>query len=796
MSRTSNLLDSSQALTVFLRLETVACAISLGLIGIWCMHFVGNRAIILGDGTPDIQLVYSPGYSTLSVFLPIIGLTIAFSAAEYPSRLPRLHWVALGCTGIFAGLSIVGMHYIGNFGISNYSLDYVPRFLVASIIIAIGDCAAVLILFYTWREKWISAWWKRLLCAAFLAGGVSAMHFTASTHCVYRFKHLNDHSAIRSRDVQVAVAGGLCGTAVIITFCVLFVTRYRARARKRSSQKVMLASAMFDPDGRIMVTTEGVLPAREITDKYNHRTFSEDFDTAHPVFQWIFRVTRSWSGVSELIPKMKSHLNAHRASKQDDSRPSSSSSSAVYDLDTYSDYAVVFRERFCTAAASLASSMHIPVEKVGVLYDDIVDTGTLQAQDRFGKRRTIVLENSMSDVEMGFQEKLFGRGQLLFLTRSLSAEDVDKMLNAGYKFATIQHVGRNIAETMQIPLSTLEVHVSSLRRYVENLSTLEKPGTWLSCFAMIPKANTKGFDVAVKRDEHDQLPDVQLLPSEPLPWQADFLRRMDSKAAPNCMAFLEDRNRRDTGRSLEEQDFAVLVLQSMVKLSQILPGPWFQTARFYGSPVQAHYSQPLRDRAPLTIMYSFVVCTDLHTPIEACCNIKRVPLSFFNVRQQCYRGSPNQVEFAREIHVEFGPLLARKTTKRENQHASRISAHIPSLGGKKFAKAKAGRPATAHDNSDSNTDSSSDTYELVDKSRSMSESTQEVDVHAERNNFWGGILVSSETTSKTEYTGSKTRDAGLDTSMRVAVGTSRPEDTFVDELVTFARATMPSKVGL
>ena len=156
-----------------LRLDTIAGATALGCIGIWCMHFIGNRAIILGDGTAAIQLVYSPGYSTLSVFLPIVGLIIAFAAAEFPFQSPVLHWAALTCTGVFAGLSVVGMHYIGNFGVSNYDLQYVPRYLAASVVIAIGDCLAVLILFYNWRDKWISDWWKRLLCAMALAGGVS-----------------------------------------------------------------------------------------------------------------------------------------------------------------------------------------------------------------------------------------------------------------------------------------------------------------------------------------------------------------------------------------------------------------------------------------------------------------------------------------------------------------------------------------------------------------------------------------------------------------------------------------------
>ena len=36
------------------------------------MHFVGNRAIILGDGCKEIQLYYNPSFTALSVFLPII----------------------------------------------------------------------------------------------------------------------------------------------------------------------------------------------------------------------------------------------------------------------------------------------------------------------------------------------------------------------------------------------------------------------------------------------------------------------------------------------------------------------------------------------------------------------------------------------------------------------------------------------------------------------------------------------------------------------------------------------------
>ena len=122
------------------------------------MHFIGNRAIILGDGSDDLQLVYNPGFSVLSAFLPIVILVIAFALQEleYGSRKHRS--IALIVTGICSGLSVVGMHYVGNLGISNYHLHYPPGIMAAAFIIAIIDCLTVMVLFYTWREAWISHW--------------------------------------------------------------------------------------------------------------------------------------------------------------------------------------------------------------------------------------------------------------------------------------------------------------------------------------------------------------------------------------------------------------------------------------------------------------------------------------------------------------------------------------------------------------------------------------------------------------------------------------------------------------
>lgn len=73
------------------------------------MHFIGNRAIILGDKHASVeQLSYGVGFTILSVFLPVIGLTVAFSAAELTSNSTMIHWIALTSSGTFAGLSVVG----------------------------------------------------------------------------------------------------------------------------------------------------------------------------------------------------------------------------------------------------------------------------------------------------------------------------------------------------------------------------------------------------------------------------------------------------------------------------------------------------------------------------------------------------------------------------------------------------------------------------------------------------------------------------------------------------------------
>jgi hypothetical protein len=736
------------------------------------------------------------------VFLPVIGLTAAFAAAEYRTAKPLHHWLALSTTGIIAGLSIVGMHYIGNLGTSNYKLQYNPKFLAAAFIIAEGDCLLVLVLFYTWREAWINSWWKRLFCASFLAAGVSAMHFTASVGCRYVFQHYA--TAGRQRDVQVLVAGMLCGAAAVMFLTYLFITRHKVSSNKKRASKVVLTCAVFDPDGRILVNTDGTLPAREITDRYNSVGFTDDFNTAHSVMHWMFRVTYNWAGVSELVPKMKSHLIAQSHNVDVGSRPESPASSTIYDPSTYTDYSIIFRERFCVAAANLASNLHVPLEKLGVLYDRIIETATLP--DSHPVMRSARTSNRQDDIELGtnLRKLVFGKGQILFVVRQVDTEEVNRLLNCGFRFAAVPNVARTIAGSLQVPVTVLESHCIELQRYVRNLETLDKSGTWLGLFAPIAKAHG-GFDIVVNKYAQNQLPDVQLLKNPPQPWQHEFMAGMDGLRPHACIRQMEKRlaiQEERTPQSIREKTFASTFITAIQALDRSLPSEWFNQSHFFAKAHHAHYSAVIGGQVMPTVIYSFVVMADMHVAIDAFDSVARVPMSFFSTRQRCYAGSPDHQNLARDIHAEFGPLFGRKIAK-----APPSSKLRPSGLGRKFKRLESSHGEAPiykeRKSSYTDTDTSSENG-LVDKVEPIAIHASQVhDAESEadngrRDNFWGGIMVNSEMTiqneGRVESSDSNNHNGGM--GLQTAVSTAKQEDTFVEELMSVTRAKfIPPKPG-
>ena len=177
----------------------------MGGISIFSMHYLGDRAIILGDGDIVLQIAYNPAFMALSMFVPIIALLVAFITL---GSNEKVSWLRVSVGGALVGLAMLGMHFLAQAGIWNYTVEYQVGNVVGSGIIAVGATVAALSVFFLLRATWTASWWKRALTAVFLAGAVSGMHWVAELGTRYRLREANttaDTSMSRNSTVIVVI---------------------------------------------------------------------------------------------------------------------------------------------------------------------------------------------------------------------------------------------------------------------------------------------------------------------------------------------------------------------------------------------------------------------------------------------------------------------------------------------------------------------------------------------------------------------------------------------------------------
>ena len=160
------------------------------------------------------------------------------------------------------------------------------------------------------------------------------------------------------------------------------------------------------------------------------------------------------------------------------------------------DYSLLFREMFCVTAQALADSMNLPLERLGIAYDQILETG-------IEKQRSRSLSRRMSPITTSF-----GRGQFLFLVKHASRAETAHFLSSGYRFADPVHIVGNIARAMQIDRTDAESQLGKMGRYTGPSDTFH-PGVHLAFFGMRPNVR-KGFNVMVSENRSHVIPSMQL----------------------------------------------------------------------------------------------------------------------------------------------------------------------------------------------------------------------------------------------------------------------------------------------
>ncbi|KAH6883583.1 hypothetical protein B0T10DRAFT_139565 [Thelonectria olida] len=656
---------------LFNHLLLVSSAVTMGGVAIWCMHFVGNRAIDLANGEPEMQIAYSSGFTAVSFFVPILVLLAAFLAIGTNNAVS---WWRIIVGGFLCGTAVCGMHYLGNASIENYTCVYRPAYVVGAAFIAVVASNVALAMFFVFRAMWANAWWKRAISAVFLAGAVSGMHWCAAMGTRYRLKNIkpegNEHS--RSATVIVVICLSL-GACFIIAVSAILRARNLMKSALRA-QQVTLGAAVFDNGGRILVDPDGFIPSTVVTDSLLEKNTKEGFDIGHPLFQWMFQASRNWSIISTLVGGMRRHVSQlpHSGTHKHRRRGIQLISEHGEMIEQHD---VIFRELFCLAAAALADRLREDLTSVGVLWDEVLPTGAnsmwsqtaahKSPQESHGSGNGDVHENEQGGLnvaEKGLEswQPDSGRGSLMLLIRRVESDrDAERFVSAGYRFAEPHQVSDIIKSSMQIQTPEFETKLRSMWTYTTEQNQTP-PGVHLGFFAIRARVSS-GFEVLVRKGAHHLLPSMALPAKALEKWHAQFLRRFENMSVSKVLQGLKEEA--SLQRSAQETEFACQLSDTIKALREWTQEPLFADAVLTSTIVRVPCrGDKAQDEATMIAMRLVI---PIHSVLSSQ-NCEFVPLSFFKMRQV---SAQFQQEFTRGVHQEFGHVV-KLGDQREGSQAS------------------------------------------------------------------------------------------------------------------------------
>ncbi|CAI7619043.1 unnamed protein product [Penicillium crustosum] len=609
-------------------------SITMGGIGIWCMHFIGNRAIVLGDGEADVQVLYNVAFTGTSFVLPVVVLLFAFYAVGVEEKASYLR-ILLG--GLLTGSSVCGMHYVGQLGISNYRCSYHVANVVGSAIIAIFSSTAALGIFFRWRAAWTDSWWRRGICACLLAGAVSGMHWTAAAGTVYldHNRGLMKGTQLSRSQVVIVCAVLACVACVVLSMCAIIAGRNRRKSTTRANQLV-LACAYFDPTGRIMVTTQAMLPTKKIVDHYIGRTFKDDDLTrTHPTFLWAFRATRNWPVVKDLIPFMRNRLNSEESAIEKHML----SRGVIMDQDTelQTDFDTLFKQLFCVTAQELSNQLSLPLQDLGTLYDDVISTA---------------IPISRISKAMGRSSLRTGKGQIMFTVRQLEKHEATRLGSQGFRFATIEHVTGMLSRRIHVPEANLTESLRDMRDYASSNRGFDE-GVHLISFMMRPTIHDH-FEILTSKGVGNPLPSATLPIKQLQVHHLELISHMEGWSMEACIRYLQSTAAEQAFPNLS--DFRGHFIKSIMSLSQTIPedirGAAQLSSRPLTAPCRSRPSNPETTMRNNCTLITFCVVGTLDTQISNP-DYTFTPFRLFRVQQQVNEAFSDNDDFARELGQEL-----------------------------------------------------------------------------------------------------------------------------------------------
>ncbi|CAG8467762.1 9064_t:CDS:2, partial [Diversispora eburnea] len=204
---------------------------------------------------------------------------------------------------------------------------------------------------------------------------------------------------------RILFGGTFAGTCLGLSLCGLhliasagtsyFNTDVEGDDLNTENSSGTLIGPIYDEKGMILVTNEGYLPYRKITNDNYQQKLEEEFTTYNLVFHWIYRLTHDWESIKKWLSFIEIYIQKFMSPSN--IKPSSPMiiffTSFITQLFTNSiPYSIQFRGMFIHHAKLLSESLNISLEESGILYDRIIDTGIFKNVNEKGKGKENDLE--------------------------------------------------------------------------------------------------------------------------------------------------------------------------------------------------------------------------------------------------------------------------------------------------------------------------------------------------------------------------------------------------------------------
>lgn len=413
--------------------------------------------------------------------------------------------------------------------------------------------------------------------------------------------------------------------------------------------------------------------------------FDELFDINHQLFCWLYRASFCWFAVKDAVPSVRAQVRAMRIGQSSQNQAPSTDLTASNEDERVPDYILLFRLLFFLAASDLASMTQQPLEKIGTLFGGVLDTGTIRKSNRrywfFNKPTARNLDNHGQLDEESQNNRIFGRGQALFLVRSVNTQEAKELKATGYRFAAPAKVVSALASNMEITKAEALKHFQQMQVYSEGEKALE-PGVHLAAFFIRPEFQ-RGLGILVHQKARNVLPTTQLPITRLEPWHLEFLRRMDKLTLAECLARLH--TEWDSFEE-EERTFAAQLLNGMTELRNQLDHPMLTEALLHAHPLEAPSGTPGEaspsDAATIIV---FRVMMDVFPVIPVKAGFQFQPWRFFACQQRVYSGYPHHRAFVQQMRRDLESVrwdatpMAKESFMEKARKLLTNRLHYPSL---------------------------------------------------------------------------------------------------------------------